>query len=128
MKTKHFLLVVALLLAGLQTTTAQCKYRNTAVNPGEFLSYNLYFNWQFVWVKAGTASMSVVKSNYKGQPALRMALITRTSETLDKMFVMRDTLLCYNTLDLEPLYYRKGAREGKRYTVDEAFYAYHNNK
>ena len=128
MKTKHFLLVVALLLAGLQTTTAQCKYRNTAVKPGEFLSYNLYFNWQFVWVKAGTASMSVVKSNYKGQPALRMALITRTSETLDKMFVMRDTLLCYNTLDLEPLYYRKGAREGKRYTVDEAFYAYHNNK
>jgi len=127
MKTKHFLLVVALLLAGLQTTTAQCKYRNTAVNPGEFLSYNLYFNWQFVWVKAGTASMSVVKSNYKGQPALRMALITRTSETLDKMFVMRDTLLCYNTLDLEPLYYRKGAREGKRYTVDEAFYAYSNN-
>lgn len=124
MRIKKILLVVALLLAGLQTTTAQCKYRNTAVNPGEFLSYNLYFNWQFVWVKAGTASMSVVKSNYKGQPALRMALITRTSETLDKMFVMRDTLLCYNTLDLEPLYYRKGAREGKRYTVDEVFYSY----
>ena len=38
MKTRHFLLVVALLLAGLQTTTAQCKYRNTAVKPGEFLS------------------------------------------------------------------------------------------
>ena len=71
MKTRHFLLVVALLLAGLQTTTAQCKYRNTAVKPGEFLSYNLYYNWQFVWVKAGTASMSVVKSNYHGKPALR---------------------------------------------------------
>ena len=127
MKIRHFLLVVALLLAGLQTTTAQCKYRNTAVKPGEFLSYNLYYNWQFVWVKAGTASMSVVKSNYHGKPALRMALITRTSKTLDKMFVMRDTLLCYNTLDLEPLYYRKGAREGKRYTVDEAFYSYSNN-
>ena len=38
MKTKHFLLVVALLLAGLQTTTAQCKYRHTAVNPGSLLS------------------------------------------------------------------------------------------
>jgi hypothetical protein len=31
------------------------------------------------------------------------------------MFVMRDTLLSYTTLDIAPLYYRKGAREGKRY-------------
>ena len=128
MRTKHFLLIVALLLAGLQTATAQCKYQNKAVKSEEFLAYNLYYNWQFVWVKAGTATMSVVKSYYKGQPALRMALTTRTSTKLDKMFVMRDTLLCYNSLDLEPLYYRKGAREGKRYTVDEAFYSYKNNQ
>jgi hypothetical protein len=40
------------------------------------------------------------------------------------MFVMRDTLLSYTTLDLEPLYYRKGAREGKRYYVDELWYTY----
>lgn len=128
MKIKHAFLIIALLLAGMQTTTAQCKYKNTAVRPGEFLSYNLYYNWQFVWVKAGTASMSVVKSVYNGRPALRMALTTRTSDKLDKMFVMRDTLLCYNTLDLEPLYYRKGAREGNRYTVDEAFYSYKDNQ
>jgi hypothetical protein len=40
------------------------------------------------------------------------------------MFVMRDTLLSYTSMDLEPLYYRKGAREGKRYYVDELWYTY----
>ena len=29
---------------------------------------------------------------------------------------------------MEPLYFRKGAREGKRYTVDEVFYSYSGGK
>lgn len=105
-----------------------CKFRNTAFKSGEFLSYNLYYNWKFVWVKAGTASMSIVQSRYKGKDAYRASLITRGSNRVDNVFVLRDTLLCYNSLDLEPLYFRKGAREGKRYTVDEVFYTYGSGK
>ena len=103
---------------------AQCNFRNTAFKPGEFLSYNLYFNWKFVWVKVGTASMYVVQSKYNGQNAYRASLTTKGNSKMDKIFVMRDTLLCYSTLDLAPLYYRKGALEGKRYTVDEVWYKY----
>ena len=44
------------------------------------------------------------------------------------MFVLRDTLLCYSSLNMEPLYFRKGAREGNRYTVDEVFYSYNGGK
>lgn len=40
---------------------------------------------------------------------------------------MRDTLLCYTDLDLAPLYFRKGAREGDRYYVDELWYTYPNS-
>ena len=97
---------------------AQCGIENTAFKGGEFVSYDLYFNWKFVWLKVGTASMSTVMSNYQG------SLITRGNEKLDNMFVMRDTLLCYTNEDLSPLYYRKGAREGKRYYVDELWYNY----
>lgn len=103
---------------------AQCSFRNTAFKSGEFLSYNLYFNWKFVWVKVGTASMYVVQSKYNGQNAYRASLTTKGNSKMDKIFVMRDTLLCYSTLDLAPLYYRKGALEGKRYTVDEVWYKY----
>src|SRR3712207_8790205 len=68
--------------------------------------------------------MSVVQSHYGGKPAYRASLTTRGNRRVDEMFVLRDTLLCYNTLDLAPLYYRKGAREGSRYTVDEVLYSY----
>lgn len=120
---KILLLMMLVLSLGAK---AQCTFHNTAFNSGEFLSYNLYFNWKFVWVKAGTASMYTVQSHYNGRPAYRGSLITRGSERADKFFLMRDTLLSYSTLDMAPLYYRKGAREGERYTVDEAFYSYPN--
>ena len=117
-----------MLIVSMTTAMAQCKYHNTAFKSGEFLTYNLYFNWKFVWVKVGNASMSTVLSSHNGKQAYRSSLITRSSENADKFFIMRDTLLCYNTTDLEPLYFRKGAREGKRYTVDEVFYSYPNGK
>ena len=120
--------LIAMLLCSLSTAVeaqeGNCSFRNTAFKSGEFLSYNLYYNWKFVWVKAGTASMYTVQSRYDGKPAYRCSLTTRGNGQLDNFFVLRDTLLCYNTLDLEPLYFRKGAREGKRYTVDEVYYSY----
>jgi outer membrane protein assembly factor BamB len=124
---RHAWLIAALLLIA-SAASAQCKYRNAAFKSGEYLSYNLYFNWKFVWVKVGNASMSTVQSHYNGKQAWRTSLITRSSQRADNYFIMRDTLLCYNTLDLEPLYFRKGAREGKRYTVDEVFYSYPQNR
>ena len=74
-KVKLALVLVALLMAA--QIQAQCTFRNTAFKSGEFLTYNLYYNWKFVWVKAGTASMSVVQSVYGGKPAYRGSLITR---------------------------------------------------
>ena len=74
------------------TATAQCSFRNTAFKSGEFLSYNLYYNWKFVRVKAGTASMSTVVSTYKGHKAYRSSLTTRGNKKVDNMFVLRDTL------------------------------------
>lgn len=92
----------------------------------ETLEYKMYFNWQFIWVTAGTATMTTTTQNYQGKPAYRCALITRSSKKVDKYFMLRDTLLCYTTKDYKPLYYRKGAREGKRYYVDELLYQYGN--
>lgn len=93
---KKLILFLLLAIATLQAS-AQCTFRNTAFKSGEFISYNLYFNWKFVWVKAGTASISTVATTYQGKSAYRTSLITRGSSKADKFFLMRDTLLCYNT-------------------------------
>lgn len=122
---KH-LIFFFLLIASI--SFAQQSMKNTAFKGGESLQYNLYFNWQFVWVKVGTANMSIKESTYKGKQAYTTSLTTRGNGKADKFFVLRDTLLCHTTRDLVPLYYRKGAKEGKRYYVDELFYTYNNGK
>lgn len=127
MKRIKIYIFFLLCLLSLQLS-AQCTFRNTAFGNKEDLAYNLYYSWKFIWVKVGTASWSTAASTYQGTPAYRASLITRSNGKLDKYFVLRDTLLAYNTRDMAPLYYRKGAREGKRYTVDEVFYSYPNGK
>ena len=128
MRHLRIFMLTAVMLCAVGAAKAQCEFRNTAFKSGEFLSYNLYFNWKFVWVKVGTASMYVVQSKYNGQNAYRASLTTKGNSKMDKIFVMRDTLLCYSSLNLAPLYYRKGALEGKRYTVDEVWYKYPGRK
>lgn len=86
--------------------------------------YDLYFNWNFIWAKAGIASLTTNALNYAGKPAYRLNLLSIGSKRADFFFKMRDTLTCIVGDKLQPYYFRKGAEEGKRYTVDEARFSY----
>lgn len=103
---------------------AQCPRENTAFKAGERLTYDLYFNWKFIWVKCGAAHYSFRSQKYNGQDALRNDLLFTSNKRCDAVFTMRDTLISYITPQLVPLYFRKGALEGKHYTVDEVWYTY----
>lgn len=122
--------VVAMLLGIFSPATAeaQCTYKNQAFDGYEGINYNLYFNWQFVWIKAGTASMVTKPIVYYGKNAYQSSLVTKSSQKVDRYFMMRDTIMAYFSTDMVPIYYRKGAREGKRYYVDEVWYTYPNGK
>lgn len=126
-RSKILLLLLLLLLSAFRAE-AQCTSENTAFKSGETLIYDLYFNWKFVWLKVGTASMNTTQTTYAGQPAYRSYLITRGSKRADKFFVMRDTLMSYTSLDLTPLYYSKCALEGKTYRKSEVWYSYPNGQ
>ncbi len=128
---KQWILTFALSILAVCPLWAQsaCGIENKAFKANEFLTYELYFNWKFVWIKVGSASMSTVISTYDGTPCYRTSLTTRGNSKLDNFFVMRDTLLSYCSVrNLSPLYFRKGALEGSRYYVDELWYSYHGNK
>ena len=122
-KTVTILIVYILSLGGCK---AQCGIENTAFKSGEELRYDLYFNWQFIWMKVGTAEMDTKMTKKDGKEMWKSYLITRGNSKLDKYFTMRDTLLSYCNQDLSPYYFRKGAREGSRYYVDEIWYSYPN--
>ena len=119
---KKLITLLAVILLTATAASAQCSSKNTAFKSGETLMYDLYFNWKFVWVKAGTAYMNTTQTKWKGQPAYKTYLITRSSGKADKYFVMRDTLTSYCGLDLVPYYYKKAALEGKTYRLNEVTY------
>lgn len=98
---------------------------NTAFKSGEVLQYDLYYNWKFVWVKAGSASMSISSTIYEGSPAYRTRLLMRGSSQADKFFVLRDTLTSIVTQnDMRPRYYSKTDMENKSYRQREVWYSY----
>ncbi|WP_300812998.1 DUF3108 domain-containing protein [uncultured Bacteroides sp.] len=106
--------------------SAQCTAVNKAFQSGEHVMYDLYFNWKFIWKKVGLASLTTNASTYQSKPAFRFNLLSVGSKQTDFFFKMRDTLTCYVSDKLEPLYFRKAAEEGKRYTVDEAWFSYND--
>jgi hypothetical protein len=127
MKTKYLIALsfIICLLSFSSVAAQNCGIENTAFKSGERLSYDLYFNWKFVWVKVGKATMNTDLTTFDGKRAYKSSLVTGGNRKLDKFFVMRDTLLSYcSATDLSPLYFRKGAEEGKRYYVDELWYTY----
>ena len=121
-------LLGALLFLSALCASAQCTRQNKAFQAGETLTYDLYFNWKFVWVKAGTAHYKITSSTYNGKSSLRTDLLFQGSKRLNSVFPMKDTLISQMTPELVPLYFRKGATEGKHYTVDEVWYSYPGGK
>ena len=125
---KKIILCLCLLIGGMATSHAQCGSRNEAIEPGETLSYELKFNWKFIWINAGWAKMTVNKAKVNGMDCLKTDLESFTSKRIDFFFKMRDTLTCITTEDLVPLSFRKGAEEGSRYSVDEIKFGYKDGK
>lgn len=118
-----WMLCIGLLLV-CNTAQAQCEAENKAFNAGESLTYDLYFNWKFVWVKAGTACMEIIDTVYQGKPAYKTFLQTKGNKRADFFFVMRDTIENIMSHELVPYTFRKGAEEGHRYTLDSVNFSY----
>lgn len=127
---KRLFLTILLLasLGGAAPVWSQCKMQNTAFSDNETLTYSLHFNWKFIWLRAGSATMTTSRSTWQGKDCYKSHLITRTSKRLDKFFAMRDTLVSVITPEMEPLYYRKAANEGGKYYVDQVWYEHKNGE
>lgn len=123
---KICLFLFSMMFLALQTLEAQNTIIKTApaFKAGETLKCNLYFNWKFVWVRAGNASLIIRDTLFDGKKAMYMSLLSSTNSRADKFFKMRDTLTTVFTPDMRPLYYRKASEEGKRYYLNQVWYDY----
>lgn len=115
-------------LLGCFSANAQCAVVNEAIQPGERLTYELKFNWKFIWINAGEAKLDLVPITYEGKECYETTLYSISNRKVDFFFKMRDTLTCITSDRLEPMYFRKGAEEGSRYSVDEVKFSYENGQ
>ena len=116
------LAVFAVLLQPLAATNIKTK---PAYKAGETLECVFYFNWKFVWVRAGGARLIIRDTIYNNRKAQYMSLLSSTNEKADAFFKMRDTLTTIFTPgDVQPLYYRKSSVQGRRVYLNEVKYDY----
>ena len=129
---QHILLALILMLSLFPAILTQAKAQNsvnTAFKSGETLQYDLFYNWKFVWIKAGNASMSITSTTYQGKSSYRTRLLTRGSSKADHFFVIRDTLTSIvSEDDMLPRYYSKTDMEGKKYRQRDVWYTYKNGQ
>ena len=64
MRMKKIFAIICLCCGLSMTAAAQCGIENTAFKSGELLSYDLYFNWKFIWMKVGSAEMDTRLSKF----------------------------------------------------------------
>lgn len=97
-----------------------------AYKSGETLECVFYFNWKFVWVRAGGAKLIIRDTVYNGKQAQYMSLLSSTNEKADAFFKMRDTLttIYIPGREVRPLYYRKSSEQGRRKYLNEVNYNY----
>ncbi len=121
MKKYLFLLLILPVCA---ISFAQAK-RTPAFKSGETLECVFYFNWKFIWVRAGGAKLIIRDTIYNNREAQYMSLLSSTNEKADAFFPMRDTLTAIFTKgDITPLYYRKVSVQGNRSYLNEVWYNY----
>ena len=75
-KSRFLLLSLMIIALGSISLTsyAQCSITNKAFSAGESATYNLYFNWKFIWLKAGTATLTTNSTTYQGEPAYQIEI------------------------------------------------------
>lgn len=126
--TTKILKHTTIILLFFAITTASSKAQ-TAFKAGETLQYSLYYNWKFIWVKAGSATMTITRSSFNNTPTFLTRLLMRGSQKADNYFVLRDTLMSHVATDnLRPLYYKKNDIEGSSHRKREAWYHYSDNR
>lgn len=127
MRNRIIAAVALLLLMYCTTADAQDIKRNRTYKSGETIKCNLYFNWNFIWIKVGDAMLTIRDTTYNDKKATCMKLLSSTNKRADSYFRMRDTLVTVFTEECKPLYYRKASVEGKKYRLNQVWYEYLND-
>lgn len=123
MKKRHFVFLIFFsLLSSLFPKQVSLNFLQGKIS--ESLNYDVYFQWGFIWKKAGTAVLAMEPGIYAGDASYFMSLTGKTTPFFDKVTRVRDTLIAHTTRDIKPLHYEKVVHEGDYVAKDLLKYTY----
>ncbi len=117
---KFGLIVVFCLLFAFEGNS-QCTYSNNSFQAGESVSYELYYNWGFLWFSAGKASFKIYNHTYNNQPAFLLKSSGTTNRNYDWFYKVRDSF--ESVIDpkcVTPYSFKRDTYEGG-YKVDNEY-------
>ncbi|MCE3280238.1 MAG: hypothetical protein K0S44_2429 [Bacteroidetes bacterium] len=117
---KKLLTFFSLLSTFFSFAQTTCTPINNTFKSNEIFSYKIYYSWGAIWVAAGEASFSAVKTELNNQHVYHFIGLGSTYPKYDWFYKVNDKYESYaDTLTLKPLRFKREAREGGNYTFDD---------
>jgi Protein of unknown function (DUF3108) len=106
----QILLLSFISLSGLQ---AQCFKENRAFREGEFISYEVSYNWGPIWVDAGLVTFSIDQDTYAGKPVWHLKSSGKTYKSYDFFYKVVDYYDAWiDPVTFKPYEFRRSVYEG----------------
>ncbi len=105
-----------------------CNGGNTVFNSNEEIRFDVYYNWNFIWARAGIVDFSARETTYAGKPSYIFKATGTTLKTYDPIFKVRDYYQSYvDKSSLKPLKYLRTINEGGYTKYEELRFNYDTN-
>lgn len=109
----RFIPAFLLFLVFLTGANAQCFKDNHVFKDGEFISYEVSYNWGPIWVDAGLVTFSIVKDTYAAKPAWHLKSSGRTYKSYDFFYKVVDYYDAWiDPVTFKPFEFRRSVYEG----------------
>jgi hypothetical protein len=108
---------------------SQCKIHTIAFVPGEKISYDAYYNWGLLWVRAGQVEFTVKEKIFAGKNAYFFESKGWSIPTYDWLFKVRDTFRSYcDQQTFTSLWYERKTSEGNYRAYEEYSFDHVKNR
>ncbi len=106
----------------------QCFDTNFTFQVGEKITYQVVYNWHFIWLNAGRVEFEVKKTKFLDRDVYYFDAYGKTFKAYDFFFKVRDRFESYVDMKtLRPLWFERDTYEGG-YAVHNRYIFDHRNK
>ncbi|MEO1258105.1 MAG: DUF3108 domain-containing protein [Bacteroidota bacterium] len=105
--------------------TDPCIVENTAFQSGEYLTYKIFYNWNFIWLPAGEIHFEVIDDNDQ----YHYRVVGKTYDSYSWLYIVEDYFDSWvKKSDLLPRRSIKSIREGKYRLYDDLTFDQSNRR